>query len=179
MPLDTDSVVDSPVNEVIDLKPDTKFFDTPGGRYFVSEKISVGRYQHYQRFEIQLGFSLRFSLLVDGLLSAYNALNERRDADAAVSIKQLLEGVTLIQERKPIAMYVATLFINKEGEDKSEWSEAMADKKMDDWKNINANFFLAAALSLVRKFPEKYNEIATLMASVGQVRQRVENLTED
>jgi len=176
MSINTDGVEDSPANSIIDLKPDTRVFDTPGGKYYVTDQITVGRYQHYQKMEIQLGFTLRFSMIVDGLLSAFNALNDRRDADAAVSIKQLLEGVTLLQEKKPIAMYVATLFINKADENLTEWSEALAESKMNDWIGINSAFFLAAALSLVRNFPQKYSEIANLMANVSQVREKMENI---
>lgn len=179
MPLDTDSMDDSPVNELIDLPAGTKSFDAGGVRYSVIDDISVGRYKSYQKMEMELGFTLSFSRIVDGLLIAYNALNERRDADAAVSIKQLLEGVTLIKEKKPIALYVATLFINRPGEDLSEWSITLAEEKLEHWKNINANFFLGSALSLVRSFPERYNEIARIMTRVSDVKERMETLIED
>lgn len=179
MSINTDGLENSPVNEIINLKPDTKSFETPGGTYYVNEDITVGRYQHYQKMEIQLGFSLRFSGIVEGLLTSFNALNERRDADAAVAIKQLLEGVTLIQEKKPIAMYVATLFVNKSGENLSEWSEALANEKIKDWTNINTGFFLGLALALVRGFPEKYNKIAELMSRVSQTSQKMEDVIED
>lgn len=179
MSINTDGLENSPVDPLITLKPETRMFETPGGTYYVNDDISVGRYQHYGRLEIQLGFNLRYSTIVDNLLTAYNALNERRDADAAVAVKNILEGVTLAQDRKPIALYVATLIINKSGEDLSEWSEALANEKINDWKGINSSFFFGLALALVRGFPERYNKIANLMQSVGQVSQKMEGLTED
>lgn len=176
MSLNTDGENDSPINEVKSPLPQAKSFEAGGVKYFITDNISVGRYQAYQKMEMELGFTLSFNRIVDNLLTAYNALNERRDADAAVALKQLLEGVTLIKEKKPIALYVATLFINTSEEDLAKWDLPMAETKIDHWKDIDSNFFLGKALSFVRQFPEKYNEIAQIMARVSDVRERIEHI---
>ena len=179
MSLDTDSVVDSPVNEVIQLPYSAKSFEAGGHKYFIESTLSIGRYKHYQRMEVELGFNINFSGLVDKITQAYGALNERRDADAAVLMKEVLEGSTFLIKKIPIALYVATLFINRSDEDRSEWSQTIAEEKIDHWKNIDSNFFLAVALGQVRSFPEKLQEITRMLERVSDVRERMENLTED
>jgi hypothetical protein len=175
-----DGVADSQVGEVVEtpiiqLPDKTRFFEAGGCKYQVEEEITVGRYKHYQQMEVQLGFTVSFSSLVDMMKGAYSALNERRDADAAVLIKQMLEGATLIVEKKPIALYVATLFINRPDENRAEWSQALAEEKIKHWENIDANFFLGSALAWVRRFPEKYKEIAQMLQKVSQVKSQMES----
>lgn len=179
MSLNTDGEVDSKDYSIVDLPLNTTVFEAEGVKYYVEDFIAVGRYKAYQKMEMELGFTINFSGLAGNLVSAFSALNERRDADAAVILKQIMDGVTLYQEKKPIALYVATLFINTEKEDRSEWSLKEAEIKIDHWKNINANFFLGLALGRVRDFPAKYNQIAQMLSRVSEVRERMENLTED
>ena len=125
--------------------------------------------------EIELGFNLNFSGLVDGLMIAYSALNDRRDADAAVAIKEMLDGCRLFNEdRANVASYVATLFINRPDEKRDEWSVEMANEKLDHWKNIDANFFLSWGLVLVREFPQKYREIAEMLTKIGEIKSRMQ-----
>lgn len=161
-------------NPIIFLPDGTKSFEAGGHKYFVENNITLARYKKYQRMEIEMGFNLNFSGLVDGLMTAYNSLNERRDADAAVAIKELLDGVRLFNEdRANVASYVATLFINRADEDRAEWSKTLADEKLEHWKNIDANFFLSWALVLVREFPKKYREIAAMLTRVGEIKSKI------
>lgn len=177
MSSNTHGVADSQENAVetpiIQLPANTRFFEAGGNKYQVEDSITVGRYKHYQLLEVQLGFTVSMSDLVDMMKSAYGALNDRRDADAAVLLKQMLEGVTFIVEKKPIALYVATLFINRPDEDRSFWSQDLAEQKINDWKDIDPNFFLGLALGQVRRFPEKYREIAEMLQRVSEVKEKI------
>lgn len=182
MSINTDSLdsstVDEPVNAVVQLPFSTKSFEAAGHKYYVESTLSIGRYKHYQRMEVELGFNVNFSGLVDKIKGAYNAMNERRDADASVLLKETLEGSTFLIKKIPISLYVATLFVNRADEDRSDWSTTIAEEKIEHWKNIDANFFLTVALGQLRNFPEKLQEITNLLQNVSQVRQKVESLTD-
>lgn len=167
-------------NPIIVLPPTARTFEAAGHKYFVESNITIARYKKYQRMEIELGFNLNFSGLVDGLMIAYNALNDRRDADAAVAIKEMLDGCRLFNEdRANVASYVATLFINRADEKRDEWSIEMANEKLEHWKNIDANFFLSWGLVLVREFPQKYKEIAEMLTRIGEIKARIQPEVDD
>lgn len=167
---------DEPVNAIVQLNPQTtKTFEAGGKKYYVELlTLSAGRYKHFQKMELELGFSINFPGLVDKLKEAYTALNARRDADAAVTIMQTLDGCRLFNEdRQAISLYVATLFINTADEDRSKWSKSLADQKIEDWSNIDANFFLSLALAQVRQFPEKYKELSEMLTRVSAVKSSI------
>ncbi len=169
---------EQPNEQVIQLPANAKSFEAAGIRYYVETSLSIGRYKHYQRMEQELGFNVNFSGLVSKMVSAYNALNERRDADAAVLMKEMLEGTTFLKEKTPIALYVATLFINRSDENRAEWSQTIAEEKLEHWKHIDSNFFLAVALGRVNNFAEAYRTVATMLEKVGEIKEKV-NLMED
>lgn len=178
MSVDTNSVGDSPevetLNAIIVLPPNAKSFEAGGKKYLVEGEISTGRYKNYQRMEVELGFNISFSKLVERLTQAYSALNERRDADAAVAIMQVLDGARLFNEdRQQVALYVSTLFINTPDEDRSTWNKALADQKIQDWQNIDVNFFLSWGLAQVREFPKRYREIAEMLTRVSEVKSSI------
>lgn len=183
MSVDTVSVADSqddePVSNIIQLPANAKSFEASGVKYYVETSLSIGRYKHYQRMEQELGFNVNFSGLVSKMVSAYNALNERRDADAAVLMKEMLEGTTYLKEKTPIALYVATLFINRADEDPAEWSQKIAEEKLEHWKNIDSNFFLAVALGRVNNFAEAYRTVATMLEKVGEIKEKASHIMED
>jgi len=58
--------------------------------------------------------------------------------------------------RWPMAYYLCSLFIAKEGEDLREWSWEQADAKIEDWdkENIAANDFLSLCLSFSKDCQE-------------------------
>lgn len=178
MSVDTNSVGDRPEDELINsltvLPPTAKVFEAGGKKYYVESDVSVGRYKNYQRMEVELGFNINFSKLVERLSNAYSALNENRNADAAVALAQVLDGARLFNEdRQQVALYVSTLFINTADEDRTTWSKPLADQKIQDWKNIEVNFFLSWALAQVREFPKRYAEIADLLTRVSEVRSSI------
>lgn len=184
MSVDTNSVGDSSEDErvtrpIIYLPENTSKFEAGGKTYFVESDLTIGRYKHFQKMEIELGFNLNFSSLVESISSAYTAINERRDADAAVTLMKVLERSVTIAEKKPISEYVATLFVNTADEDRSEWDLKKADLKLEDWKNIDAGFFLGVCLARMRNASKRYSEIADLIESVNETRERARKVIED
>lgn len=152
----------------------TKSFVAGGHTYYVEDGLSIERYKHFQRLEIELGFSLSFSDLFHKLKEAYEKQNQSKFADVSVLLYNLLEGSVAISEKKPVALYVATLFINRSDEDRTVWNKALADSKLNDWRDIEANFFLITALSKVNGFKQSIREISQMIETVGVVKERAD-----
>lgn len=183
MSLDPNSVGDSPEDEPVKsnirtLPDNASKFEANGKMYFIEDDIALGRYKHFNKMEIELGFNVNFSSLVESISSAYTAINEMRPADAAVILMKILERSVSIAEKKPISEYVATLFINTPDEDPSEWSLPKAEQKLEDWKGIDAGFFLGVCLARMRNAGKRYNEIADLIESVNETRAKARKVIE-
>lgn len=184
MSVNTDGLGDSPANEqvsnpVIILPPNTSKFEAGGKMYFVESNLSTARYQHYQKMQNELGFGMNFSSIINALNRAYAALNERKDADAAVAIQMILERSLAVSEKKPIALYVATLFVNTADENRAEWDRARAEQKIEDWSNIDVSFFLGLCLARTSDLMTQYKEVAELLRSVSEVKSHLEGSIED
>ncbi|CAG5001958.1 hypothetical protein DYBT9275_02775 [Dyadobacter sp. CECT 9275] len=173
MSVDTANENTEPVAGLIQIPHTAKSFEAGGHTYHVEDSLSIERYKAFQRMEIELGYGYNFSALTDKLQLAYQYQNERKFADVSVILYQLIEGAVAISEKKPTALYVATLFINRSDEDRTVWSRTIAEEKLKDWNNIDANFFLIVALSRVRNFGKSLNEISQLLESVGAINKTI------
>lgn len=168
-----------PTNPLISLPNNTRQFQASGHTYFVEDALSIERYKAFQRMEIELGYTLSFSDLANKIKKAYDLHNDSKFADAAVLLWNIMEGAAAISEKKPISLYVATLFINRSDEDRTVWSKTLAEEKLKDWSNIEVNFFLIVALSKVRGFSQSLQEISEMMETVGSLKnQMTENLSD-
>lgn len=171
-----DNIIDevvSPSNPLRVIPDNAKEFQANGHNYYVEDRLSIERYKNFQRMEIELGYGIRFSELADKIRQAYDLLNERKDADAAVLLYTIMEGSVEIGEKRSISLYVATLFINRADEDRNVWNTTLAEEKLKDWSNIDVNFFLIVALSKVRNFSNSFKEISQLMESVGSLKSKM------
>lgn len=136
-----------------------------GEIYFrVEDTLSVSRYKEFERLSIELGFGLGFGTLFGKIRTGYDLMNTGKLADAAVNQYNILEGLTLLDEKKPIALYVATLFINTADEDRTKWTIASAEQKLKVWNDarLDVTFFLIVALSRVEGFSEAYKNVSPL-----------------
>lgn len=146
-----------------------KMFSAGGHTYYVEDALSIERYKAFQKMEIELGFSMKFSELAGKMRNAYDMANQLKLADTAVLIHSMLESATFIAEKKPIALYVATLFINRSDEDRTSWNLTLAEEKLKDWNGnereggIEAGFFLAVALSKVENFDKTWIELSEIL----------------
>lgn len=161
------------------FEANTKVFHAGGHTYHVEDNLSIERYKHFQRLEIELGFSLSFSDLFGKLREAYEKQNNQKFADVSVLLYNLLEGSVQISEKKPVALYVATLFINRSDEDRTVWSKVIADQKLEDWRDIDANFFLITALSRVNGFRETIREISQMIETVGVIKDKADEVSQE
>ena len=160
-------------NQLRQLPFNTKEFEACGYRWYVEESLSINRYKSFQKMEIELGFTVNFSKLFERVQSAFFLLNERKDAEAAVVLHSIMEGVSSVSEKKSISLYVATLFINRADENRGEWSESIAKEKLNIWgeANIEAGFFLVVALNRVQNFNQHLKEVAAMMEKLETIKE--------
>lgn len=171
--------VEQPTTPLRKLPYTSKKFEAGGHTYFVEDNLSIERYKHFQKMEIELGFTGRFSKFIESIKEAYEHLNNSKIADASVLLMKILEGAIAIDEKTPIALWVATLFINRSDEDRTAWNQALAETKLNDWADIETDFFLIIALSRVESFNKNLKEISDLIQTVGSLREKMREHIED
>lgn len=118
--------------------------------YLIGGSISVGRYQFFEKFQLEMAYGGDVVAMHKTLNDVFELLNKGKQADAAVRIHNQNEQIGRIGWRRehPV-LRICTLFCYSPGEDLSVWSEEQAIAKIEDWKNIDiADFFTLAANSV-------------------------------
>lgn len=170
-----------PIESVVSLDPNTAEFTANGTTYFVSkeiERLTIARYERYEQFNIELGFSLSFDSLFAAIKKAATDVFTGDHETAYIELKNIERGIaTISSKRNSIALYMCTLFINKAGEDLSDWSPEQADEKITDWEreNIGVGFFLGVALSMVEGYKTAFNSILADYSALSQLSQSLTN----
>lgn len=74
---------------------------------------------------------------------AYDAVNNGKLADAAVILDNLMKGAGDLEAKHGPIYYVCTLFVNREGEDRTKYEINDARRKVADWETegIERSFF--------------------------------------
>ncbi len=116
----------------IDLNADS--FTIEGRKFIIYNFVPAERYRIMQRLQIQG----RFGASVEQLHQVYKKWSELKNKQqghtADVLMANTFEGVTrLLNGQHDPLLYIATLFISEEGEDRSTWSEAEANIKIELW----------------------------------------------
>ena len=175
---------EQPKRQLRSLPANTKSFQAGGHTYYVEDDLSVERYQVFQKMEIELGYGLKFSELFQKIKEAFEKNDQGHHGQVAVILYQLMEGIAYISEKRPIALWVATLFINRSDEDRSVWNKTLAEEKLKDWghghsdteQGIEVTFFLIVSLGAVRSFAESWSQTLELLEKVGPLNP--EKMTE-
>jgi len=133
-------------------------FTANGKEYFVEPEISAKRFAVMQELEIELGFGVTYKKMFEGLGEAYELLNAGRNADAAVHIHQIREGIAGLENREfPIMQYCAC-FVNTKDEDRRDWDEKIMAEKIEDWNKEGISYlsFFPLAINMVRGLKVNY-----------------------
>jgi hypothetical protein len=133
-------------------------FTANGKEYFVEPQVSAERFAMMQELEIELGFGIKYKTLFDGLGEAYKLLNDGRNADAAVHIHQLQEGIAGLETRDYVIMQYCACFINTMDEDRRVYDEKIMLEKIEDWnkEGITYQSFFPLAINMVNGLKENY-----------------------
>lgn len=149
-------------------------FMANGRLYNVSETISIDRWAEYEKLMPRLTYGINFEDMNKSHLKAYNFLNDKRFADAAVIIHNLMSGVKDANDDKRIhpALLMCSLIINYEGEDTTKFSKEAQLKKIEDWtaEGLDILSFFAFALRAINGFRETY--IAYMAEAANEVIEK-------
>lgn len=134
-------------------------FIANGKKYFFEQNLSIKRYAKYQEIEKELGFSMSFKNIFDELLDIKNLMNKVNFVEVAVKLDNLTRSVAKLEEKQPIALRMAALFLNEENEDRTTITEDMINQKIEDWSEYEVEGFFQLALSSVNGFLDIYNKM--------------------
>lgn len=162
--------------KTIDFK-ETKTFDCGGVTWTVSNQISFKRFRKLQELLIEFGFSATVKDIFIGLNKSWEYLNKLKLAEASVIIHNLMNGVKDMEVKTDISLRICALFINKEGEDLSDDSDALIEGKVNAWnKELDAAPFFHFAANLSRDWIAAYN-VFTRSTSEVAAKSEVESST--
>jgi hypothetical protein len=153
---------DHPETGIIELNVNESSWVINGTTYFKAKRIGTERFQILERQEIQFGYAATFKGIFDKLVEAYNYGNQRKDLDLGVTLKNVLTGMTNVDNSITYAFEMCTLLLNHEGENLREYTEETRLKKLKDFKEggIDAAFFFELAAKSVPGFLAAFNQIA-------------------
>lgn len=144
-----------------------EFEGVSGKKYTISgvnDGLNIVRLTWLRKLAVEVGSGLSFDEIYKALNDAQNKVR-----DLLIGKMDLTEYVMLLEEKKDAlvlisekrfdtAFYYCSLFINYEGEDVTEWSFESANAKIEDWKEYDANDFLALALNTLNGYSALYSQ---------------------
>lgn len=137
-------------------------FVANGTTYTPQKSLSYARWVMLQKAQVELSYTATVEQIFERLKKAYALLNEKKFADSAVVIYNIMKGISEIGEDQiPLVIRICALFINAEGEDAGTITEEQIEKKAKDWKEegIDMNYFFQFALHSVQGFTKIYQDI--------------------
>lgn len=145
----------------LDLSNDR--FEANGTTYYIRNTLTIGRFPVFEKLQNHYAWGLEF----EQLYNKVNQIKELFDKGKSVDAFYLLENTRLgikdrVENRQHPALLICSLFMVTENEDITKWDEAIAKKKIEDWKieGYAINDFFQFASNFVKGFIRIYNEIS-------------------
>jgi hypothetical protein len=144
---------------------DTDYIKANGNKYFYSEKLGIERYIVYERLAVQISTGMKAKEVIpviteclkilrygNDLLAAHFSAIEKLQALASETIK------TFSPDHIHDMLMFCTLFLNREGEDTSEYNEELSKAKIRDWvkEGIDMVFFFRLCSALIPELLKRY-----------------------
>jgi hypothetical protein len=121
-------------------------FTLDGVQWHIEDDVTIGRLPELEKMLHHFinGVELTEQQLI--LKAAYDDLNEVKVVDAGRKLYNLLNA-TIIKNATSInpKLLIATMFINREGEDLTKWDVALAESKIKQWSKYTGGFFFELA----------------------------------
>ena len=143
--------------EIIDGK-----FTANEVQYTVTTSLTVGRFEEYEKLQHHVGFGVDFFTMFNTLSAVYELLNKQKFADSAVKIHNTINGVSQkLENRQHPALLLCSLFMNRDGEDLTRWSDEEAIRKIEDWKKegFDIQDFFRFAVTTVHGLSDVYESL--------------------
>ena len=134
-------------------KEANSFTGISGKEYLIRDSISVGRFPHFEAIQIEMAHGVSVSGFQSEVQRVYSLLNQMKFADGCTALYNALSGTERVANSVPHpVMRLCTLFMCEQDEALEKWDEALAMKKVEDWADIELDFFLRCANSIVRHY---------------------------
>jgi hypothetical protein len=140
----------------IDFK--NKQFECGGRTFFIQDSLSFNRYRELQRISIEFGFSTTFIDLFKEVKKAYDFVQTNKNwGDLAVTLYNVIAGVSNLDEKDAPALRLCALFINEADEDVTIYDELKIKDKINCWsKELDISPFFNMAVNLVNGWMPAY-----------------------
>lgn len=117
-------------------------FRTDGHTYHIigGDGIGIERYTEFQKFSVQRGFARSFADINKELERLRLFIGGERDVaklvnESILSLSALQDGIaSFSREQYDASLWLATLFVLRDGEDVKTYSEQLGREKIEDWK---------------------------------------------
>lgn len=136
-------------------------FIANGNKYFFEFDLPIARYRVYEELQYLIAYGMNVEKLADSLRKI---IEVNSGPDVIGAIKETHEIATnalysmgrYMGKREHEIFLFATLFIIREGEDISSWSESLAKEKIKDWESegIAASSFFLLAMKQISGFQQ-------------------------
>jgi hypothetical protein len=142
--------------KIIDVKE--KQFECGGRTFYIQDSLSFNRYRELQRISIEFGFSTTFIDLYKEVKKAYDLVQTNKNwGDLAVTLFNVLSGVSKLDEKDAPALRLCALFINEADEDVTVYDELKIKDKINCWsKELDVSPFFHMAVNLVNGWMPAY-----------------------
>jgi hypothetical protein len=121
------------MSEIKKLPLGAKQFEANGNTYHVHTDLTIERYRWLDKLQVAVAFGGDYENIFSRANRAYDLLNAGKMADAAVALNGLLESANRgISDDEPTVLQIGTLFLSKNEEPPTAWSEAWASSVIND-----------------------------------------------
>ena len=152
-------------------------FEANGMKYTWNGRLSLDRWQEFERLQPRLGFGKSFEDILKNLKLAVDMGNKGKGIEAWNVIFNIISGVSdKLENRLDTALHIAALFINRIDEDVTKVDISLFNEKIKDWteEGFDAMDFFSLAANLVTGFVEALQ--ATSLNTLNQVAPKSEPL---
>jgi len=148
-------------NEPKTIPLNAKHFEAKGVKYYIHNMLSVERWEKYEEYQHLAGFGTDFQGLFELVKKAYLKLNERKDADAAVTLHNIMVAIKQrLEKRDNAVLMICALWCNSDDEDTKVFDEQKLMDKIQNWREEGyaMSSFFTIAWNLVPGFIDAYKE---------------------
>ena len=136
-------------------------FIANGKTYVIESMFTPQRWAMYQKIQIEAAYGVTFKVLYENINFAFRALNAGQVADVAVTLHNIMNGITKIEQREPDMLRMCALFINTPDEDRGVITDDQITEKIRDWEvsGYAIQDFFTLALNTIRGFVDVYKNL--------------------
>lgn len=144
-------------NLPITFDSDARTFEGINHKYKILESLPVCRYKEVGLIEVELAFGADTKTISNYAADVYTSINSNSNmAGMAVNSYKLIESLKSLEGRTPTVLKLIDIYTVKEGQDLKEFGGAHLQDKINDWANIDVNFFFQLSIRLIPNYLNSY-----------------------